>query len=130
MNEEEINYIKKYNTLIPNGYNKYEKGNNIEKSSDNGKSEIGHNKQSIKCKEKYKEIDCLKDLEDIPRGICYYTRLMNGVQYHGFRVRKVGIKNKEYIYSINSKNKLSDALRKAKEYLIENEQRVSASLIV
>jgi group I intron endonuclease len=130
LNEEELNYIKKYNTLFPYGYNKID--NSLLKYEDKkkgGKSKIGHDKQSLKCKEKYSKIDILKDL-DVPRGISYYSRTINNTKYHGFKVRKVNIKNKEFVYSVNSKTTLSESLKKAKKYLEENEQRVSASLIV
>jgi hypothetical protein len=123
---EESKMIKKYDTLYPKGYN-LDININFTKESNilGGKSEIGHDKHSLKMKEKYKEIDCLKDLGDIPRGISYWKGNKKGYHYHGFKVRKVGIKSKEFISSIN-KNSIKNDLERAKNYL-KTEQRESVS---
>lgn len=130
LDEEEQKLIKEYNTIYPNGYNsllvnKFSKKDNIL----GGSSEIGHDRQSKKVKEKYNNIECLKGLGNIPRGISYWkgTKKIKGkiYDYHGFKIRKVGIKNKEFVISINSKTTLENILDKAKKYLLENEQRVS-----
>ena len=66
LDEEESKIIEEYDTLYPKGYN-MRISMNFSKEANRlgGKSEIGHDKHSIKMKEKYKEIECLKDLGDI-----------------------------------------------------------------
>lgn len=121
LDEEENKYINKYDSLYPNGYN-IEPGSitylKLEHTSKGGKSETGHDKQSQKVKEKYKLNPKLKDLPDIPRGISYCKRLKNKnkYEYEGFKVRKVGIKNKEFVSTVNQ-NKLAYNLERAIEYL-------------
>lgn len=119
LEDEEKNLITLYNSLSPNGYN-IEYGSNpnldINSSSKGGKSEIGHNKQSLKVKEKYKNNPKLKDLGDIPRGISFWSGIKNNKEYEGFKVRKVGIKNKEFISSVE-KDILKENLKKSIDYL-------------
>ncbi len=79
-------------------------------------SEIGHDKQSLKVKERYKDNIVLKDLGEIPRGISYWKGFKNNKPYEGFKVRKTGIKNKECI-SPTEKNILQENLKRAIEYL-------------
>jgi len=85
-------------------------------SSKGGKSEIGHDKQSLKVKERYKDNPVLKNLGEIPRGISYWKGFKNNKPYEGFKVRKSGIKNKECI-SPTEKNILQDNLKRAIKYL-------------
>jgi hypothetical protein len=119
LDEYEKNYILEYNSLYPNGYNRGE-GRYLffESSSKGGSSIEGHEKQSMKVKEKYKNNEKLKDFV-VPQGISYYKRIKKGILYEGFVVRKKGVKLKTFIYSSNT-NKLNYALEKSKEYLTES----------
>jgi hypothetical protein len=115
LTEQENFYINKYNTIYPNGYNvREEHCLSYTGSSIGGKSDIGHEKQSKKMKEKYNDNLKLKDLGDIPRGISYWSGKKGKYNYEGFKVRKKGIKMKEFI---SSKDKLKDNLIRAKNYL-------------
>ena len=119
LEEEEIKLINEYNSLHPNGYN-IELGSHKNLSNDNsskgGKSEVGHDKQSLKVKERYKDNPILKDLREIPRGISYWKGFKNNKSYEGFKVRKIGIKNKECI-SPTEKNILQENLKRTIDYL-------------
>lgn len=115
---KETKYIKKYNSLEPNGYNKIIGSHDnlsVFNSSKGGKSEIGHDKQSKKVKERYKNIPKLKNFE-VPRGISYSNVSKKGKEYEGFRVRKKNIRSKDFL-SLVSRNKLEYNLNRAKSYL-------------
>jgi len=118
LDKEEQFYINKYNSLKPNGYNILI-GNHLNltylNSSKGGKSESGHNLQSLKCKERYSSNPKLVG-QTIPRGISYWKGTKKGYDFEGFKVRLKGIKPKEFICSINS-NKLLYKLEDAKNYL-------------
>ena len=118
LDEKEKEEILKYNSVNPNGYNIIIGSPfTFEDNSKGGSSDCGHDKQSLKVKEKYKNIEKLKDLGYIPRGISYYSgKKDKKYDAEGFKVRKSGIKNKSFIYVV-SKNKLKYALDQAKEYL-------------
>jgi len=121
LDDEETEFINEYNSLYPNGYNIIEGNHNnlsVEKASKGGKSDIGHNLQSQNCKERplYKNNPVLSNLT-IPRGISYFIRNKNNNQYEGFRVRKKGIKSKEFGCSVNSNNILYK-FEEAKKYLL------------
>jgi hypothetical protein len=121
LDQIEIDLIAQYNCLHPNGYNIRKGGANIDANRKGGQSDIGHNKHSAKLKERYNDIPKLACLGDIPRGISYYYKKpKRGNPIEGFKVRKVGIKSKEFLSSIK-KNNLSYNLNRAKQYLIENE---------
>lgn len=113
--EEEL--IIKYNTVYPNGYNSLSfdsfKNKNI-----GGSSVEGHIKQSNITKERYKENEKLKDL-DVPQGISYFIGYKKKYHVEGFKVRKVGVKSKEFI-SPTSKNNIEYNLERAKKYLEES----------
>ena len=118
LESKEIKYIKKYNSLKPNGYNKIIGSHDnlsVLNSSKGGKSEIGHDKQSKKAKERYKDIPKLKNFE-VPRGISYWKGFKKEKEYEGFKVRKKNIKSKEFI-SLVSRNKLEYNLNRSKSYL-------------
>ena len=116
LTHEEEKLIEKHNSIHPNGYN-LKRSINLTtlQNSKGGKSESGHDKQSKKVKERYKLNPKLKDF-DVPRGISYYSRMKNGKLSEGFKVRKVGIKSKQFM-SLESKKLLHDNLNKAKAYL-------------
>ena len=63
-----------------------------------------------------KDNPILKDLREIPRGISYWKGFKNNKSYEGFKVRKIGIKNKECI-SPTEKNILQENLKRAIDYL-------------
>ena len=121
----EIEYIKKYDCVSPNGYNIKQTINtnlNHYTSSKGGLSEIGHDKQSLKAKEKYKNNPKLKDLGDVPRGISYCHGVRRGYHNEGFKVRKKGVPYKEFVSRVY-KNNLSENLQKAKMFLSQYEEK-------
>jgi group I intron endonuclease len=99
LDNEEQKYIFEYNSIIPNGYNVHEGGNNLNlsrgNSSKGGSSVEGHIKQSIKVKEKYKDIQELNGL-NVPCGISFKQQMKYSKLYYIFIVRKKGIKHKEF----------------------------------
>lgn len=115
LNEMEKRYIQIHNSLTPNGYNIEEGGSDIDFCRKGGKSIIGHIKQSLKMKE-HNGNERLKDIGEIPMGISYWSGNKKGSKYEGFRVRKLGVKTKEFI-SVISKNALLYNLDRAKIYL-------------
>lgn len=118
LDKEEKELIYSYNSIYPNGYNICigRSSWTITQSKKGGSSDIGHDKHSLAMKQRYKELDHLKDLGDIPRGISYWEGIKKGRELHGFKVRKIGIKNKEFI-STKNKDNLSYDLDRAKKYL-------------
>lgn len=117
LDEEETRLIHSYKSIYPEGYNIIKVSNwNTEQNKKGGFSKIGHDKHSLVLKERYKEIDHLKNLGDIPRGISYWQGIKKGYEYHGFKVRKIGVKSKEFVSSKNKDN-LEYNLDRAKKYL-------------
>jgi hypothetical protein len=117
LDSEEAKLISEYNSLSPNGYNnEIEQSLTFEQSSKGGSNDEGHNKQSLKVKESYKNNPRLKDLGNVPRGISYKKSCKNGYELEGFSVRKKGIKRKEFMSSMK-KNNLQYNLDRAINYL-------------
>ena len=127
LDEKEKDYINLYNSLHPTGYNIYEgqvKNLNISSSSKGGKSDTGHEKQSTKVKEKYKNISELNGLI-VPQGISFKKQnIKENIQYI-FLVRKKNIKQKQF--SSMNVNKIPLLLDNAKKYLNEELSKLTCS---